>query len=260
MLATIHGTFLSHESQGEGPPLVFVHGLGGTSNVWHAQRITLSKYFRVVTFDLSGSGRSDRSKRSYSIDDWCDETAGLMDHLHIEQAVIVGHSMGTVIVQKFAAKYSQKTKAIVLAGALVELGPPGKEAFTKRAEAVEKDGMAGVADTILGGALSAGTRERNLALTGMVREMLLANDPACYAGHCRALIAGSAKADQSKITCPALLVVGDQDPVTPLSLQRQIAGAIAKSQIRIVPNTAHLTMLEAPEYFNAVLLDFLATL
>jgi 3-oxoadipate enol-lactonase len=260
MLANIHSTSLSYESQGEGPPIVFVHGLGGTANVWHAQRVTLSKYFRVVTFDLSGSGRSDKSKRSYSIDGWCDEIAGLMDHLHLEQAVIVGHSMGTVIVQKFAARYAAKTRAIVLAGALFELAAAGKEAFTKRAETVEREGMAGVADTVLGGALSPGTREHNLALTGMVREMLLANDPACYAGHCRALIAGSAKADQAKITCPTLLVVGDQDPVTPLSLQRQIATAIAKSQIRIVPKTAHLTMLEAPELFNAVLLEFLATL
>jgi 3-oxoadipate enol-lactonase len=260
MLATIHGTSISYESQGEGPPIVFVHGLGATSNVWHAQRVTLSKYFRAVTFDLSGSGRSDKSKRSYSIDGWCDEIAGLMDHLHMEQAVLAGHSLGTVIVQKFAARFAPRAKAIVLAGALVELGPPGKEAFTKRAETVEREGMAGVADTVLGGALSAGSRERNLALTGMVREMLLANDPACYAGHCRALIGGSAKADHPKITCPALLVVGDQDPVTPLSLQRQIAAAISKSQIRIVPNTAHLTMLEAPEAFNTVLLEFLATL
>src|SRR2546429_278729 len=124
-----------------------------------------------------------------------------MDHLNIPGAVIVGHSMGTVIVQKFAAKYPQKAKAIVLAGALVELGPPGKEAFAKRAETVEKDGMIGVADMVLGGALSPGTRERNLALTGMVREMLLSNDPLCYAGHCRALINGSAKADQPKIAC-----------------------------------------------------------
>jgi 3-oxoadipate enol-lactonase len=260
MQATINGINLSYESQGEGPPIVFVHGLGGTANVWHAQRVTLSKYFRVIALDLSGSGRSDRSRRSYSIEGWVEEIAGLLDHLGIDQAVMVGHSMATVIVQKFAARHPQRTRALVLAGALVELGPPGKEAFTKRAETVEKEGMVAVADTVLGGALSAGTRERNLALTGMVREMLLSNDPLCYAGHCRALIAGSAKADQSAITCPTLLVVGDQDPVTPLSLQRQIAAAIKHSRIRIVPSTAHLTMLESPEAFNAILLEFLATI
>src|SRR6516164_9485185 len=134
MQATINGVNLFYESQGEGPPIVFVHGLGGTSNVWHAQRATLSRYFRVVTVDLSGSGRSDKSKRQYSIETWADEIAGLIDQLKLDAAVIVGHSMGTVIVQKFAAKYPQKTKAIILAGALVELGPPGKEAFAKRAE------------------------------------------------------------------------------------------------------------------------------
>src|SRR5262245_23591814 len=208
MQAVINGVSLFYESQGDGPPLVFVHGLGGTSNVWHAQRVTLSKSARVVTYDLSGSGRSDKGRRSYSIDGWADELAGLLDHLSLPAAVVVGHSMGTVIVQRFAAKYPQRTTALVLAGGLVELGPPGKTAFTQRAETVEREGMAGVADQVLGGALSAGTRERNLALTGMVREMLLSNDPVCYAGHCRALLAASARADQAKIACPGLPVVG----------------------------------------------------
>jgi 3-oxoadipate enol-lactonase len=258
--ATINGSSIQFESQGDGPPIVFVHGLGGTSNVWHAQRVTLSRYFRVVALDLPGSGRSDKSRKAYSIDGWADDVAGLMDQLGLHDAVVVGHSMGTVIVQKFAAKYPQKAKAIVLAGALVELGPPGKEAFTKRAETVESQGMIGVADQVMLGALSPGTRERSPALAGLVREMLLSNCPTCYAGHCRALIAGSAKADQPRIACPTLLVVGDQDPVTPLALQRQIAAAIANSKIRIVPNTAHLTMLETPEAFNAILLEFLATI
>src|SRR5438876_12442078 len=105
MQANIHGVNIHYESQGEGPAIVLGHGLGGTSNVWHAQRVGLSKYYRVIAHDLSGSGRSDKSKRQYSIDGWADEIAGLMDHLSVPEAVIVGHSMGTVIVQHFAAKY-----------------------------------------------------------------------------------------------------------------------------------------------------------
>lgn len=258
-LATVNGASIHYETQGEGPPILFVHGLGGTGNVWHAQRQTLSRYFKVITMDLTGSGRSDKSKRTFSLEQWVDDIGGLIDQLQLDQAVVVGHSMGTAIVQKFAAKYPLKTKAIILAGALVELPPAGKEAFTKRAETVEKEGMIGVADAILGGALTAGTREGNPALTGLVREMLLSNCPNAYAGHCRALIAGSAKADQANIKCPVLLVVGDQDPVTPLSLQRQIAHAIPHAKIRIVPNTAHLTMLECPGAFNQAVLEFLAT-
>lgn len=256
--ATVRDVSLFYEVQGEGPPLILVHGLGGTSNVWYSQRAVLSRTCRVVTLDLSGSGRSDRSRRTYSLDTWADAIAALMEHLKIDQAVVAGHSMGTVIVQKLAARYPQKIRALVLAGALTELTPAGKEAFTRRAETVEKEGMIGVADMVLQGALSPGTRESNLALTGMVREMLLSNDPLCYAGQCRALLAGSAKADQPQIKCPTLLVVGDQDPVTPLAAHRQIAGSIAGSRIRIVPNTAHLTMLEMPEMFNTIVLEFLA--
>jgi 3-oxoadipate enol-lactonase len=261
MQTNVNGVNLFYESAGEGSPaIVFVHGLGGTSNVWHAARTTLSRFHRVVTYDLSGSGRSDRSPREYSIEGWVEDLSGLLDELNIPAAVIVGHSMGTVIVQQFAARYPQKTTALVLAGALTELGPPGKEAFTSRAEAVEKEGMIAIADTVLGGALSPGTRERNLALSGLVREVLLSNDPACYAGHCRALMKGSARSAQEKITAPTLLVVGDQDPVTPLSLQKQVASAIKNTQIRVIPNTAHMTMLETPEAFLVAVLEFLAGL
>lgn len=260
MLAKINGADIHYEVQGDGPAILFLHGLGGTSNVWHAQRVGLSKYYKVIVQDLTGSGRSDRSARDFSIESWADDAAGLLDHLEIDSAVIVGHSMATVIAQTFAAKYPAKTSALVLCGALVELGPPGKEAFTKRAETVEKEGMIAIADAVLGGALTAGTREANLALTGLLREALLSNCPACYAGHCRALIKGSAKAAQAKIAAPTLLLVGDQDPVTPLALQKTIAGAIKDSRIRVVPNTAHMTMLESPGAFNVALLEFLGTL
>jgi pimeloyl-ACP methyl ester carboxylesterase len=168
--------------------------------------------------------------------------------------------MGTVLVQKFAAKHAARLSALVLCGPLIELASAGKEAFTKRAEAVQKEGMIAVADMVLGGALTAATREGNPALAGLVREMLLSNDPTCYAAQCHALINGSAKADQAHIKCPTLLLEGEQDTVTPLANCRAIAAAVAGARIRIIPSTAHLTMLERPELFNAALSEFLVGL
>jgi 3-oxoadipate enol-lactonase len=137
----VQGVRLFAESQGDGPGVVFVHGLGATSSVWHAQRTILSRNFRVITFDLSGSGRSDKSKRAYSIDAWAEETAGLLDQLHLPAAVIVGHSMGTLVVQRFAALIPEKTRALVLTGALTELPEPAKEVYRQRAALVEREGM-----------------------------------------------------------------------------------------------------------------------
>ena len=105
-----------------------------------------------------------------------------------------------------------------------------------------------------------GGREANPALAGLVREMFLSNDGSAYALHCLALRDGVVRSDQGNITCPTLLMVGDQDPVTPIRWQQQIAAGIANSRIRIIPNAAHMTMLESPAAFSAVLLDFLATL
>jgi pimeloyl-ACP methyl ester carboxylesterase len=124
---------------------------------------------------------------------------------------------------------------------------------------VLREGMIGVADHVLAGALKAAAREGgNAALVGLYRELLLSNDPACYASHCRALVAGSARADQPNIACPTLILVGDQDGVTPLSLCRPIVAAIENCRIRVIPGTAHLTMLERPAEFNAALIEFLA--
>jgi 3-oxoadipate enol-lactonase len=260
MLANIQGANIFYEVAGDGLPIVFVHGLGGTSNLWHAQRAALSKYFKVVTFDLPGSGRSDKTERQYSMEKWVEQIAGLADAVKLDKFVLVGHSMTTVLVQKFAAKHGARLAALVLCGPMTELPPAGKEAFAKRAEVVQKEGMIAVADTVLGGALTPGTREGNPALAGLVREMLLSNDPACYGGHCHALMNGSAKADQAHIKVPTLILDGDQDGVTPLNNARAIAAAIPGARIRIVPATAHLTMLERPEAFNAALTEFLAGL
>src|SRR5207237_730003 len=120
-MPTVNGLEIHHETQGEGPPIVFVHGLGATSNVWHAQRMTLSKSYRVIVYDRSGCGRSQKAPAGYSIDGWADELAGLLDSLAVPSAVVVGHSLGSMVAQRFAGKYAARTQALILAGG--EAGP-----------------------------------------------------------------------------------------------------------------------------------------
>jgi len=260
MIASILGTNIFYEVSGDGPPILFVHGLGGTSNVWQPQRAVLSRLFKVITLDLPGSGRSDRSERTYTMERWAEQIVALADHLALDKLILVGHSMTTLLAQKVAARYAARLTALVLCGPITELPPAGKDAFVKRAEAVQQSGMIAIADAVLAGALSPATREANPALAGLYREMLLANDPPAYAAQCLALVDGSARADQAQIKCPTLILVGDQDAVTPLTNARAIAAAVPSARIRIVPATAHATMLERPEAFNAMIIEFLAGL
>jgi 3-oxoadipate enol-lactonase len=259
-MANINGLDIHHEVVGEGPPIVFIHGLGATSNVWHAQRMTLSRYYRVITYDRSGAGRSQRARGGYSIDGWTDELADLLNFLGVPAAVIAGHSLGSMVAQRFAGKHPNRTKALILAGGEAELGPEAKRILTERARSIEAHGLGAVVDGWLSAVLCAATREANAALAGLVREMFLSNDAETYALHCLALRDGDVRGDQRNIVCPTLLTVGDQDPVTPVDWQRQIAAGIANSRIRVIPHTAHMTMLEAPDVFNTVVMDFLAAL
>jgi pimeloyl-ACP methyl ester carboxylesterase len=259
-MGTINGIDIHYEVQGDGPTIVFVHGLGATSNIWHAQRVLLSKQYRVIVYDRSGAGRSQKARDGYSIEAWADELAGLLTHLAVPSAVVVGHSLGSMVAQRFAGKYPARTRALILAGGEAELTPEAKNVLTERARAVEAQGQLAVVGAWLDGVLSAATREANPALAGLLREMFLAYDAKTYALHCLALRDGAVRSDLPNIVCPTLLTVGDQDPVTPLRWQQEIAGAIANSRIRIIPNTAHMTMLESPAVFNTVLMDFLATL
>jgi pimeloyl-ACP methyl ester carboxylesterase len=259
-MTSINGLAIHHESDGDGPPIVFVHGLGATSNVWHAQRTTFSKYYRVVVYDRSGCGRSQNASAGYSVDAWADELAGLLTHLALPSAVVVGHSLGSMVAQRFAAKYASRTRALVLAGGEAELTAGAKQILTERARSIEADGLFAAVGPWLASVLSPATREANPALAGLLREMFLANDPRSYAQQCLALRDGSVRGDHANIRCPTLLTVGDQDLVTPLSWQRQIAAGIPGSRIRVIPSTSHMTMLESPAVFNTVVLDFLAAL
>jgi 3-oxoadipate enol-lactonase len=258
IMAIINGLDIHHETQGEGPPVVFVHGLGATSNVWHAQRAALGRYYRVIVYDRSGCGRSQRARDGYSIDAWADELAGLLDHLAIPSAVVVGHSLGSMVAQRFAGKYASRTRALVLAGGEAELPPDARQILTDRARLIESQGLLAVVEPWLTAVLSASTRAANPALAGLVREMFLSNDARTYALHCLALRDGDVRGDHARIACPTLLTVGDQDPVTPLSWQRRIAAGIVGSRIRVIPDTGHMTMLESPAVFNTVVQDFLA--
>src|SRR5438552_9724810 len=186
-MATINGLDIQHEIEGKGPPVVFVHGLGATSNVWYAQRTILSKNYQVIVYDRSGSGRSQQAREGYSINAWTDELAGLLDFLAVPSAVVVGHSLGSMIAQRFAGKYANRTKALVLAGGEAEFGPEEKAALTERARSIEAHGLSAVVGPWLTAALSAATREANPALAGLVREMFLSNEARTYALHCLAL-------------------------------------------------------------------------
>jgi 3-oxoadipate enol-lactonase len=254
----IDGLNIVYELRGEGTPLVFVHGLGGSRNVWNAQLAAFSVNYRVLTFDLPGAGQSDPDPAGYSIPRWAAQIDALTRALGItDRIVLVGHSMATVTAVKFALDYPDRVAALVLAGMLA--GPaPG---LVERAEKVEAEGLLSVVDAVLAGQLTVGTREGSPAITGLFRAALAANNPASYCGHCRALENFSVKDDLGRIKCPTLIVVGDQDTVTPLKASAGYKAAIGSAaRLAVIADAAHTLQIERHREFNAAVFEFLSGL
>jgi len=250
----VNGRKLEVEVHGEGDAIVMIHGLGGTSNTWLAQRRMLSRYFKVVCPDLHGSGRSPVAGE-ISIGGYVKDTLAIMEQLGIASAHLVGHSMGTIVCQHLAASHGDKVRSLVLVGPLAEPPPPARKAMTDRAALARDKGMVPIADALLGVAVSERTRAHQPAVCAMLRESLMRQDAEGYARSCEALAAAQA-ADASLIRCPTLLLTGDEDLVGPPARTQELASRIAGARTVVFSATGHWTPLEEPFGVNQAMLNF----
>lgn len=249
---------MHHEIAGDGRAVVLIHGLGANADVWHAQRDGLAPWCRVITYDRGGCGRSPRPPGALSIDTWVEELRELLERLDIDRAVVIGHSLGSMVAQRFAARYPARTHALVLAGGEALLPDDARAVLTDRIAVIREEGLGAAVGPWLAGSLTAATRVGNPALVDRLTAMFLANDVDSYVEQAATLRDADVTGDQAGITCPTLILVGAQDPVTPVSWQRGIAAGIQGSRVRVIPDTAHMLMLEAPDAFNAAVLEFVS--
>jgi pimeloyl-ACP methyl ester carboxylesterase len=245
---------LAVEVDGDGEAVVMIHGLGGTTNTFTALLAAFSRHKRV-RFDLPGSGRSSRVEGPLSTEKFLDATKRAMAAAKVEKAHVVGHSMGTIIATHFAAHEPNAVKSLALLGPL--LAPPDQARANLKARAAKAraEGMQGIADALVQSSLSSETRAKRHAAVAFVRESLMAQDPDGYARSCEALAEMQA-ADASKITCPTLLVTGDEDVVAPPQSVRMMGQKIAGSRVEILRGCGHWTPVEKPDECIALLKQF----
>jgi len=244
------------ELDGQGDAVVFVHGLGGTSNVFTPQQLALASRYRTVRPDLPGSGRSPASA-PLSIGGFADAIVRMARVLGIEQAHLVGHSLGTIVCQHIAVNEPRLVRSLVLFGPILAPPDPARQAMRERAAKARADGMAPIADAIVQGATSGDTKANNPVAVTLVRELLLRQDAEGYAKTCEAL-AGAAAADVKRIACPTLLVTGDEDSVASPSNTRAMAEQINGARVIVLNRCGHWSTLERAPECSAALKEFLA--
>ncbi|MCR9213695.1 MAG: alpha/beta hydrolase [Proteobacteria bacterium] len=229
------------EVEGEGLPVVMVHGLGGTSNSFQTLMPALENY-NVCRPDLPGAGRSQLKPGRSGLDGLASAVLDMVKASGIQKAYFVGHSMGALICQYLAAGSTGVVEGMTLFGPILEPPIAARQALKDRAHQAGSGKMAQIADGISTASVSQGKPVAG----AFVRESILRQDPNGYASHCEALSAASA-ADHAAINVPTLLIAGEKDPVAPVSMVQELEKYISTARMEIIPEVGHWMMVEAPD-------------
>jgi pimeloyl-ACP methyl ester carboxylesterase len=247
------------EIDGEGDPVLMIHGLGGSSNVWTPLLPTFARH-RTVRPDLPGSARSARVEGSLSIERFVQAMLRVAGAAGVERAHVVAHSLGTIVAFHLAAAAPHLVRSLALFGPLLAPADAIRGGIRGRGEKARAEGEAGmqeIANALVQAATSAETKAKRPVAVALVREFLMRQPPDGYARTCEAL-ADAQPADTAKITCPTLLVTGDEDAVAPAGAVRQIAERIPGCRLEILRGCGHWTTIEKPDECNEALRRFYA--
>ncbi|MGE8627386.1 alpha/beta fold hydrolase [Achromobacter denitrificans] len=248
------------EIDGQGPALLCIHGLGGSSNTW-TPVMGAFEGMRVIRPDLPGSARSPLGREALSIEAYVDALAGVLAELEVDTLHIAAHSLGTIVAQHFAVAHPARVKSLALFGPLAAPPDAGRAGIRARAELARGGdaAMQEIADAIVKGATSAQTKSDQPAVLALVRESVMRQPPEGYAQSCEAL-AGAQPAAVERLDVPALLVTGDQDGVAPPANVEALAARIAGSRRIVVADCGHWTTYEKPQACIEALREFHAAL
>lgn len=254
----IDGLSLAYEDTGgDGPCVLFLHGLGGSANGWLAQlRVCARRGWRGIAPDQRGAGRSGDGGDPLSIDLWARDAERLLDALAVERAAIVGHSAGCMIAVRAARRLARRAWALALCGGIAEWPPAVIEGFAERARLARAGRMDAIAEAVAAGGLSEGCRERDPRLLGLLREAIAAADGERYAHWVEGVSEGRMEG-LAALECPLLALCGSEDPVTPPAAAEAIAAVAANGRSAVVPGAAHWCMIEDPGATGELILGFL---
>lgn len=230
------------------PALVFSNSLGTDFRIWNDVAGQLADRFRIVLYDKRGHGLSEIGKPPYSIADHVGDLAALLDDLAVGDAtggaIVCGLSVGGLIAQGLYARRPELVSALVLCDTAHKVGTA--ELWNTRMAAIEKDGIASIADAILERWFSRALREKDpVALAGW-HAMLTRTPQAGYLGTCAAIRDADFTEVAGRVAVPTLCVVGAEDGATPPDLVRELADLIPDARYEVIAGAGHLPCIERP--------------
>ena len=251
------GARLAYRFDGaEGAPvLVLSASLGTTLEMWDPQVPAFAARFRVLRYDTRGHGASDAPPGAYSMDRLGRDVVELLDALGLDRVHFCGLSLGGMTGQCLGVRAPDRIDRLVLANTAAHVGPPS--GWQQRIDTVTRDGMEPIAALLVERWFTPDFRARCPDEVERIRSMLLAAEPAGYAGCCAAIRDMDLRPTAPLIARPALVIAGSRDPATPIDRARELAASLEVESRLVELDSAHLSNVEQADAFTRAVLDFL---
>lgn len=251
---------IAYEEAGDGPPIVFLHSFPLNRKLWSPQLRALAGFGRCLAPDFRGFGDSEASA-PYTMDQYADDVIALLDSLGLREKVIfVGISMGGYVTLALWRRHRDRVRALILADTRATADTEEAREKRQALARIAKDGGSGaVADLQLPGLIGKTTRQRNPTIAAEIRAMISSASVAGIVGASEAMMARPDSTSLlSTIDVPTLVIVGNEDVLTPPTEAEALCAAIPFGELQIIPKAGHSPCIERPAAFNQTVSEFLS--
>ena len=251
-----NGIDINYTVEGEGPWLVMSHSLACNLHMWDEEAKRLSKRYKVLRYDTRGHGASSAPAGAYTLELLADDLQALLQALAVKSPHFVGLSMGGMIGQTFALKYPGVFKSLALCDTSSRYPAEAAGTWAERIKTVEAQGMEPMVKPTLERWFTASYRQQRPEVVERVAAMIRTTPVPGFVGCCHAIPKINLTARLKEIRCPSIVIVGKDDPGTPVAMAEDIHRALPGSKLVIIASAAHLSNLEQPDAFNQALGEF----
>jgi 3-oxoadipate enol-lactonase len=256
----INNLLVSYTDEGQkgSSVIIFIHGFPFNKSMWNLQVELLKDNYRPITYDIRGHGNSNAGNEVFSIDLFVNDLISFMDALKIDKAILCGLSMGGYIALNAIEKYNERFDALILSDTqCIADTPEAKEKRIKAIESIRKTGVEKYAEESIKNLFAPESFTTRVKEIEDVREMIVKTSEQSL---CSTLLALSVRKETchmlSEIKVPVLIMVGNEDKITPPAAARFMHEKIKGSLLKIIDHAGHLTNLENPDEFNVQLKKF----
>ena len=250
---TASGTFYVFNKKEQSIPVVFIHGVGLTYEIWQPQ-LDFFKNYSNLSYDILGHGKSSLTRQNINFDDFSEQLIELINELKIEKIHLVGFSIGSLIARNFATRYSERLQSLILLGSIYKRSEQQQKTVNERFEQAKKELK--LSSQALKRWFTDKYLENNPDTYKKISSILSANNMANFLKVYELFVRHKNDEDFEKIYCKTLVMTGEHDVGSTIEMSQQLNSVIKNSELKIIKDGKHLCSIECADDVNSIIKNF----